>query len=163
VNMIARRGGDGPLNARLDIAAGSFETLSAAAGIDGTLGNFRYAITGEGFVTDGFDLVPERMVTHTGDEDGAESSAITGVFDLQMTPNFSLDLLTRHRRSSAEIDVFDYEFVAPFRETRIDSIDAEIGRNDVTVARLGATWGLSDAFSLRATIGGVHQDRVSNR
>src|SRR5690606_35871660 len=136
---------------------------SAAAGIDGTLGNFRYAITGEGFVTDGFDLVPERMVTHTGDEDGAESSAITGVFDFQMTPNFSLDLLTRHRRSSAEIDVFDYEFVAPFRETRIDSIDAEIGRNDVTVARLGATWGLSDAFSLRATIGGVHQDRVSNR
>ena len=163
VNMIARRGGDGPLNARLDFAAGSFETLSAAAGIDGTLGNFRYAITGEGFVTDGFDLVPERMVTHTGDEDGAESSAITGVFDLQVTPSLSLDLLARHRRSSAEIDVFDYEFVAPFRETRVDSTDAEIGQNDVTVARLGATWDLSDALSLRATVGSVNQDRVSNR
>lgn len=163
VNMIARHGGDGPLNARLDFAAGSFETMSAAAGIDGTLGNFHYAITGEGFSTDGFDLVPERMVTHTGDEDGAESSAITGVFDLQITPSFAVDLLARHRQSSAEIDVFDYEFVAPYRETRVDSTDAEIGQNDVTVARLGATWDLSDTLSLRASVGGVDQDRVSNR
>lgn len=163
VNMIARRGGDGPLNARLDFAAGSFETVSVAAGIDGTLGNFRYAITGEGFVTDGFDLVPERMVTHTGEEDGAESSAFTGVFDLQVTPRFSVDLLARHRRSGAEIDVFDFEFVAPYRETRVDSADAEIGQNDVTVARLGATWDLSDTLSLRASVGGVDQDRVSNR
>lgn len=163
VNMIARRGGDGPLNARLDFAAGSFETVSVAASIDGTLGNFRYAITGEGFVTDGFDLVPERMVTHTGEEDGAESSAFTGVFDLQVTPRFSVDLLARHRRSGAEIDVFDFEFVAPYRETRVDSADAEIGQNDVTVARLGATWDLSDTLSLRASVGGVDQDRVSNR
>lgn len=163
VNMIARRGGDGSLNARLDFVAGSFETVGVAAGIDGTLGNFRYAITGEGFVTDGFDLVPERMVTHTGEEDGAESSAFTGVFDLQVTPRFSVDLLARHRRSGAEIDVFDFEFVAPYRETRVDSADAEIGQNDVTVARLGATWDLSDALSFRASVGGVDQDRVSNR
>lgn len=163
VNMIARRGGDGALNARLDFAAGSFETLQAAAGIDGTVGKFRYAITGEGFTSDGFDLVPERMVTHTGDEDGAESSAVTGVFDLQLTPHFSVDLLARHRQSRADIDVFDFEFVFPFRETRVDSIDAEIGQNDVTVARVGVTWDISDALSLRATAGGVDQDRVSNR
>lgn len=163
VNMIPRRGGDGPLNAQLGFAAGSFETLTAAAGIDGTLGNFRYAITSEAFTTDGFDLVPERMATHTGDEDGAESSAVTGVFDLQLTSNFSVDLLARHRQSRADIDVFDFEFVAPFREIRADSTDAEVGQNDVTVARLGATWDLSDALSLRATLGGVDQDRVSNR
>ncbi|MCX7358294.1 MAG: TonB-dependent receptor [Alphaproteobacteria bacterium] len=163
INMIPRHGGEGPLNARLDFSAGSFETLNAAAGIDGTLGNFRYAITGEGFTTDGYDLVPERMVTHTGDEDGAESSAVTGVFDLQVTQNFSLDLLARHRESRADIDVFDFEFGFPFRETRIDSPDAEIGQNDLTLARLGATWNLSDALSLRATFGGLDQDRVSNR
>lgn len=163
VNMIARHGGEGPLNARLDFAAGSFETLTAAAGIDGTLGNFRYAITGEAFTTDGFDLVPERMVTHTGDEDGAGSSAITGVFDLQLTQSLSLDLFARQRKSRADIDVFDFEFVAPFRETRVDSTDAEVGQNDVTLARLGATWSLSDALSLRATVGGVEQDRVLNR
>jgi vitamin B12 transporter len=163
VNMIARRGGEGPLNARLDFAAGSFETLTAAAGIDGTIGNFRYAITGEAFTTDGFDLVPERMVTHTGDEDGAESSAVTGVFDLQLAQNFSVDLLARHRQSRADIDVFDFEFVAPFREIRADSTDAEVRQNDVTLARLGATWDLTEALSLRATVGGMDQDRVSNR
>ena len=49
INQIARHSGAGPLNARLAFAAGSFETLNATAGIDGTLGNFRYAITGEAF------------------------------------------------------------------------------------------------------------------
>ncbi|HYD74144.1 MAG TPA: TonB-dependent receptor plug domain-containing protein, partial [Candidatus Binatia bacterium] len=88
VNMIPRRGGEGILNAKLDIAAGSFETHSAAAGIDGTLGNLRYALTGEAFATGGFDLVPERIVTRTGSKDGAESGAITGVFDLRLSPSF---------------------------------------------------------------------------
>ena len=163
INLIPRRGGDGPLNARLEASAGSFDTLTAAAGIDGTLGAFRYAITGEAFTTEGFDLVPERMTTHTGDPDGAESSAVTGVFDLQLSPTFSLDLLARHRRASADIDVFDFEFVPPFREIRADSTDAEISRNDVTLARLGATWELSDALSLRVTAGGIDQDRAQNR
>ena len=163
INMIPRHGGEGPLNARLDFSAGSFDTLNAAAGIDGTLGNVRYAITGEAFTTDGFDLVPERMTTHTGDKDGARSATITGVFDLQVTQRISLDLLARRRDSSADIDVFDFEFAFPFRETRLDSPDAEIGQNDLTLARLGATWELSDALSLRVTAGRLDQDRVSNR
>jgi len=163
INMLPRRGGEGPLNARLDLAAGSFETVTAAAGIDGTLGNFRYAITGEAFATGGYDLVPQRMATRTGHKDGAESTTITGVFDLQLSRNFALDLLARHREARADIDVFDYEFVAPFREYRDDSTDAEIAQNDLTLARLGATWDLSDALSLRATVGGMDQERAQNR
>ncbi len=163
VNLIPRHGGDGPLNARLDVAAGSHDTLSVAAGIDGTWGPFRYAVTGEGFGTGGYDLVPPRMVTHTGREDGAESAAITGVFDLQLARNFSIDLLTRHRESRADIDVFDFEFVAPFREIRADSPDAEIARNDLTLARLGAIWSLSDTLSLRATAGEIKQEREQYR
>lgn len=163
VNMIPRHGGDGPLNARLHVSGGSFDTWTTAVGADGTLGAFRYAITGEAFATAGYDLVPERMVTHTGHADGAESAAITGVFDLQLAPSFSLDLLARHREARADLDVFDFEFVSPFREFRDDSQDAEISRNDLTLARLGATWDLSDALSLRATTGGIDQERVQHR
>jgi vitamin B12 transporter len=163
INMIPRHGGDGPLNAQLDMAAGSFDTLGAAIGVDGTLGRFRYAITGEGFAAAGFDLVPERMVTHTGHDDGADSTAITGVFDLQLSPSFSVDLLARYRQARAQIDTFDFEFVAPFREYRNDSTDAEIAQNDLTLARVGATWELSDTFSLRATTGGLDQQRRQNR
>jgi len=163
VNMIPRRGGDGPLNARLDMSAGSFETITVAAGIDGALGNFRYAVTGEAFATEGFDLVPERMVTHAGHEDGAESATITGVFDLALSPALSLDLLARHREARADVDVFDFESVFPFREIRADSADAEIAKNELTLARLGATWALADALSLRATAGGLDQTRAQNR
>lgn len=163
VNMIPRHGGEGALNARLDLAAGSFETLSAAAGIDGTLGDFRYAITSEAFASDGFDLVPERMATHIRHKDGAESATITGVFDLQLSSSFALDFLARRREARADIDVFDFEFVPPFREFRVDSTDAEIARNDLTLGRLGATWSVSDALFLRATAGGIDQERVQKR
>ncbi|HET9230400.1 MAG TPA: TonB-dependent receptor [Vitreimonas sp.] len=163
VNMIPRHGGEGALNARLDVAAGSFETLSAAAGIDGTLGDFRYAITSEAFASDGFDLVPERMSTHIRHKDGAESATITGVFDLQLSSSFALDFLARRREARADIDVFDIEFVPPFPEFRADSTDAEIARNDLTLGRLGATWSVSDALFLRATAGGIDQERVQKR
>ena len=163
INMIPRHGGDGAFNERLDMATGSLGTLQAAAGIDGTLGNFRYAITGEGFSTEGFDLVPERMATHTGEKDGATALALTGVFDLRLAPTFALDLIARRREAQADIDVFDFEFVPPFRETRVDAPDAEIGKNDLTLARLGATWDVSDALSVRATAGGLDQDREQNR
>ena len=53
VNILPRHGGEGALNAQLDVWGGSFNTTGAAAGIDGTLGRFRYAITGEGYATDG--------------------------------------------------------------------------------------------------------------
>lgn len=159
VNILPRRGGEGPLNGQLDIWGGSFNTLAATAGIDGTLGDFRYAITGEGYVTGGYDLVPERIVTHTGDDDGAESATLTGVFDLNVTDNLAFDLLVRHRTARADFDAFNYEPTFPFREFRDDDADIEVPKNDLTIARLGATWRFSDALSLRASGGQLKQDR----
>ncbi|MBL8546807.1 MAG: TonB-dependent receptor [Hyphomonadaceae bacterium] len=159
VNILPRRGGEGPLNAQLEARGGSFNTLAATAIIDGTLGNFRYAITGEGYTTDGYDLVPERFATHTGDEDGADSSTFTGIFDLNVADQLTLDLLVRRRTARADFDAFNFESAFPFREFRADDPDLEITRNDLTVARLGATWRLSDAFTLRATGGASDQER----
>jgi vitamin B12 transporter len=78
VNILPRRGGEGPLNAQLDVWGGSFNTLAATAGIDGSIGALRYAVTGEGYASDGYDLVPARMSTRTGDADGANSATIAG-------------------------------------------------------------------------------------
>ncbi len=159
VNILPRHGGEGPLNAQLDVSGGSFNTMAATAGIDGTLGNLRYAITGEGYVTDGYDLVPERMVTHTGDDDAAHSATFTGVFDLDVNEWLALDLLIRHRVARADFDAFNFESSFPFREFRDDDPDLEISQNDLTVARLGATWRFSDSLSLRAAGGRLEQER----
>lgn len=158
VNILPRHGGDGPLNARLDVWGGSFDTTAATAGIDGTLGRFRYAITGEGFVTDGYDLVPDRMSTHTGDDDGAESGAFTSVFDLDVTDSFALDLLIRRREARADFDAFIFP-PPTFNERRVDDPNISIAQNDLTVGRLGATWRLNDVLSLRATGGTLEQRR----
>jgi vitamin B12 transporter len=158
INILPRHGGDGLLNAQLDVWGGSFNTLAATAGIDGTIGRVRYALTGEGVATDGFDLVPERMSTHTGDEDSAKSATLTGVFDLDVTDNFALDLLVRHREARADFDAL--AFPPPdFFETRMDDPDLEIAQNDLSVGRLGADWRWSDHLTLRGTIGALEQDR----
>lgn len=160
LNLIPRRGSDGPLNAQLDVWGGSFNTVAATAGVDGALGRLRYALTGEGYATDGYDLVPERMATRTGDTDSAESATFTGVFDLAITSALSVDLLVRQRTASADFDPFNFESAFPFREFRADDPDLEIAQNDLAVARLGATWRLRDGFSIRATGGALEQDRV---
>jgi vitamin B12 transporter len=158
INLIPRHGRQGAFNASFNAAVGTFGALTGAAGADGTLGAFRYALTAEGYASDGHDLVPERMSTHTGDEDGAEMSALTGVFDLALGDRFTLDLLARHRQARADFDLFLFD--ASFNEFRADDPDLEIAENDLTLARLGATWTLSDALSLRATAGGMNQERA---
>ncbi|MBY0567029.1 MAG: TonB-dependent receptor [Hyphomonadaceae bacterium] len=159
INILPRRGGEGPINGRLDVFAGSFGSLGGSAGIDGAVGRLRYAITGDAFVTDGYDLVPERMSTHTGDEDSAESTTLTGVFDYALTDAFSVDLLLRRRDARADYDSFIYP-PPTFNEQRIDDPDLEFARNDLSVARIGARWAITDALSLRATTGQVIQERA---
>jgi len=158
INILPRRGGEGALNAQLAAWSGSFGTLGATAGIDGTLGRFSYAITGEAFATDGYDLVPERMATHTSDEDGAESITLTGAFDFALTDALSVDLLLRDRQARADFDAFIYP-PPTFSEQRADDPDLEIAQNDLSLARIGARWRLNDSLSLRATTGRVQQER----
>jgi len=158
VNILPRRGGEGALNAQLDVSGGSFGSLAGTAGVDGTLGNFRYALTAEGYLTDGHDLVPERMSTHVGDEDGAESATLTGVFDLDVTHSFTLDLLVRHRESRADFDAFIYP-PPTFNEQRADDSDLEISENDLSLGRLGATWRLGEHLSLNGHAGALRHVR----
>lgn len=161
VNLIPRHGGDGPLNGRLDAATGSFGTVTGSASADGTLGRFRYALTAEGFATDGYDLVPKRISTHTGERDGASISALTGVFDARVSDRIALDLLVRQRRAHADLDPFPFDPLT-FTSFRGEDGNLEISRNDLSLGRLGATWDVSSALSLRATYGGMRQHRVQS-
>lgn len=158
VNLLPRRGQEGPMQAHLNIGGGSFGTLNASAGVDGAYRVLRYALTAEGYVTDGFDLVPERMATHTGDADGAQSSTFTGVFDLDVNDRLALDLLVRHRQARADFDAFIYP-PPTFNEQRADDADLEIAQNDLSVARLGATLRLTDTLELRGSGGALRQER----
>lgn len=161
VNLIPRHGGEGALNARFDLATGSFGAVSGGAGADGTLGRLRYAVSAEGYASDGYDLVPERMSTHTGEDDGASMTTLTGVFDLALNDAFALDLLVRHREAQADFDPFPFDFVT-FQEYRDEDDNLEISQNDLTLARVGATWTISPALSARATYGGIRQERAQS-
>lgn len=161
VNLIPRRGGDGALNARLDAAGGAFGTLIGAVGIDGTIGSLRYAVTAEGFASDGYDIVPERMATHIGDKDAAEMLAVTGAFDISLSDTVALDLLLRARDARADFDAFVFDPIA-LNERREDDPDLQIARNETSLARAGVTWTLSEALTLRASGGFVTTDRAQS-
>jgi vitamin B12 transporter len=154
VNVLARRGGEGAFNPRLELAGGSFGTLAGLAGVDGALGGLRYAITAESFVTDGYDIVPERIAAHTGERDGAKTATVTGVFDVTVNQGLAFDLLVRRREASAEYD--------PGLFGNIDeNPEAEIRQNDLTLWRAGATWAPNNAFSLRLSGGALETARVT--
>lgn len=153
INVLPRRGGEGAFNPRLEAAAGSFNTLTATLGADGTLGRLRYAVTGEGYASDGYDTVPERISTHTGEEDGAEISVLTGVFDLTLTDALALDLLLRRREALVE---YDPGLFGNIDENPFSEIDSESA-----LWRLGATWSPMEALSLRASAGVLETDRES--
>jgi len=99
------------------------------------------------------------MSTHTGDDDSAESTTLTGLFEYALTDAFSVDLLLRRRDARADYDAFIYP-PPTFNEQRVDDPDLEFARNDLSVARIGARWAITDALSLRATAGQVIQERA---
>ncbi len=161
INLIPRHGGPAPFSARLDAVGGSLNTWRGQASADGALGGFRYALSGEGFRTDGYDLVPRRMSSYTGEKDGAWMTGATGVFDYRTSDALSFDLLLRQRRAHADFDPFPFDF-ATFNSFRAEDDTLEISRNDLSLGRLGATWAISDGLSLRATYGGLKQRRVQS-
>lgn len=154
VNILPRRGGEGAINPRLEVAAGSFDTLIANAGADGALGRFRYALNAEGYTSEGYDIVPERISTHTGEKDGADIATFTGVFDYAVTDSLSVDLLLRQREANVGYDPGLFGDINENPEAEIES--------DTALWRLGATWALNDALSLRVSGGALETDRVTS-
>lgn len=151
INVLPRRGGEGAFNPRLEAAAGSFDTLTATLGADGTVGRLRYAVTGEGYSSGGFDIVPERISTHTGEEDGSDITTLTGVFDYALTDGLSLDLLLRKRDAQVEYDPGIFGNIDENLFTEINSESA--------LWRVGATWAPTDTVSLRLSGGVLDTDR----
>ncbi|HRP11870.1 MAG TPA: TonB-dependent receptor [Terricaulis sp.] len=154
VNVLPRRGGDGAFNPRFEAAAGSFDTLTATLGADGTLGAFRYAVTAEGYGSEGYDTVPERISTHNGEKDGADIATFTGVFDWALSETLSLDLLLRQRDATVEYDPGIFGNIDENLFTEIASESA--------LWRVGATWAPSAALTLRVRGGGLDTDRETS-
>lgn len=133
VNLIPRRGGGTAFGPFGEISGGSFETLTGTAGVVGSINGVDYGVTAEGFTEQGYDLVPKRMSTHTGDPDGADSATITASVRADLG-FWAGDALFRRRESRTEFDTFSG---GPFFDLRADdpALESQSGQ---TIWRLGA-------------------------
>lgn len=136
INILPRIGGESAFEPFASVSAGEFSTLRALAGAAGTAGAFSYAVTGEGLTTDGYDVVPDRMATATGDPDGAEFAAFTVNGAYELSANWTLEALLRVREAETEFDTFSGGTTG-FQ--RADDKDLKT-TDDYTVWRTGLAW-----------------------
>lgn len=155
INLIPRRGGE---NLRyVEAAFGAFDTARALAGASGQTGAFAYGVTAEHFQTGGYDLVPARMATHTGDADEARASTLTASGRYE-AGGVAFDALARLRSSRSAFDTFSG---GPFFDLRADdpNLDNETQQN---LWRLGAERRIGAPLNLRISGGQVLSDRAEH-
>ncbi len=144
VNVIPRIGGEDAFSPYFETSYGTFETVRALAGATGSVERLRYGLTFDHFQTNGFDVVPERMSTRTGDPDGARISTLTAIGDLSLGRGFSLEGLLRIRDAENEYDTFSG---GPSGFQRGDDPDVETVQDDTTLWRAGLAYAAGELES----------------
>jgi vitamin B12 transporter len=155
VNLVPRRGADKAFAPYFNVSAGSFDSYRGVIGAAGTIDALSYGATADAFTTAGFDQVPDRFATHTGDRDGSDIRTFTGTAAYALTEAFSLDALVRYRSSRTDFDTFSG---GPFFSLRADDPDLEIDSDDYTVWRVGGSL-KTGAFTTRLSGGQVTNER----
>lgn len=141
INVIPRIGGDTGFEPYFEVSAGELETYRGLVGAAGTQDRLSYNVTLERFQTEGFDEVPERITTSTGDPDGGEFTTLTGLIRFNLTDQVFLDGLYRRREASSDFDTFSG---GPTGFQRADAPSAGVGKDDYDVLRVGAGWRSQD-------------------
>lgn len=154
VNLVPRRGGEDAL--WFDVSGGSFSTWRGAAGASGEAGALSYGVSAEALTTDGFDHIPDRFTTRTGDDDGADIATVSASGVYALGGGFSADGLVRWRRARSDFDTFSGGFTG-FQ--RADDPDLEIDTDTYTLWRLGAAH-TGDITTLRVAGGQVLNERT---
>lgn len=136
INILPRIGGQGAFEPFASLSFGEFSTLRGLAGAAGTAGDLSYGLSAEALTTDGYDVIPDRMTTATGDPDGAEFAAFTANAEYALSGGFTLEALLRVREAETEFDGFSGG-TSGFQ--RADDPDLKT-TDDYTVWRTGLAW-----------------------
>lgn len=154
INMIPRIGGRRAFEPFLEAGGGSFDTWRALLGATGTNGGLSYGVSAESFETAGFDQVPSRMATHTGNRDGSSMQTLTASAREELG-SLAFDFVGRYREAHADYDTLSG---GPFFDLRADDPDLH-NHSTQWLWRLGAELSPSDAWTLRAAGGEVRSER----
>jgi vitamin B12 transporter len=157
VNIIPRLGGDRPFELFFEAEGGSFDTARGLVGAAGSTARLRYGVTVEQFVTGGFDVMPERFSTRTGDRDGSSTTTATAAARFALAGGLALEGILRRREAASEFDTFSGGSTG-FQ--RADDPDLETDEDDMTLWRGGLA--LEErGFESRLRAGQVLRDRES--
>jgi vitamin B12 transporter len=105
VNLITRRAPQGvAVQAFGEAAAGTESTARGTFGLAGTGERWDYMLAGQGLTTRGFDIVPPRMATYTGERDGLNAAAGSARLGLRPDANSRIEAMIRWRENRLDLD-----------------------------------------------------------
>ena len=120
-----------PLEASLDVEAGSRQTVDARAGVGGRQGPLAWRVAGENFTTQGVSALAPSLGGH--EADGYRNSAASGRALLTLTPDVALDVRGYYSRSHTDQDGYD-----PVTFAQEDTPEYEIARQFLGYAGIAA-------------------------
>lgn len=118
INVITHVG-HGPLAMQGQLEGGSFQTFSETAGVSGALGGWNYALQLTNSDSDGRSITPERLrAGAAAEDDGYENTTASVKLGYAPTADTSLQLVARHIKARADLDVGSGEDADSKSETR---------------------------------------------
>ena len=158
INILPRSAPEAGFQPFAEASVGEFNTLRALVGAGYGGDRARGVITAETFESEGFDVVPARIATATGDPDGSSIDTINANGEIDLTDSMRVEALIRRRDARAQFDTFSGGG-SGFQ--RADDPDLET-RDDQTLWSLGlAGEALSGTLDARVRGGQVIYDLES--
>jgi vitamin B12 transporter len=103
ISIITKKG-RGPLNGKVSLEGGSFDTHQESFNINGGSDTYHYALSGTQFDTDGISIANEDR--GNPEKDGYNNATVNFKGGFQVSDNLSLSLVLRHLEADVETDGF---------------------------------------------------------
>lgn len=142
INIITRKGHGAPSGfARVE--GGSFDTYSAAAGLQGEVGKVNFNIGAAGLTSDGGDVAPKRYRAPgvAAENDPYRNASFNARLGAAVSENFDLSLFARYIATNSQYDNAPYED-PNLRETTSQFFGRAVGELYLMDGRWKQTFGL---------------------
>lgn len=104
INLVTKRAAADGLETDVAIAGGSFATLTGQVGTRYRQGPVDFALSFEGYRTDGENITPDRIASPFNEEDGAELAQLTATGGVDFRQGARLEAIGRFRTNEFDID-----------------------------------------------------------
>ena len=108
INIITRKAGAKPLQAGVNLSAGSYGSINGSAFLSGKTGTTTYFVQADALRSDGISSAYDPSNSHTYDRDGFRKISLVAKAEQRFSDRFSMRASIQHTEDSAALDEMAY-------------------------------------------------------